>query len=636
MALTSNIPAPGLLTDADYRLMVDAVTDYAIFHLDPDGIVLSWNAGAKKLKGYEAPEVIGRHFSVFYPQELLDRGWPAHELQVAREVGRFEDEGWRLRKDGTRFWANIIITRLTGPDGTLRGFSKITRDLSERRRQDELLRLSEERFRLMVEGVQDYAIYMLDPSGHIVSWNAGAQKTKGYTATEIIGQHFSVFYPEEVAASGWPAEELRLALRDGRLEDEGWRVRKDGSRFWASVVITALHDASGRHRGFAKITRDLTDKKRTSLLEDEGRRITTFLAMLGHELRNPLAPISNALALMERETLESKPLRTARDIIGRQVRQMTRLVDDLLDIGRITSGKIHLESRLLRLGDAIAAAVEASGPAAQAKSQHLEVVADPGLWISGDQARIVQVICNLLNNAVKFTPPGSRIRLTLRRDGDTAELAIKDNGPGISATDLPRVFDLFAQGEQDTSRSLGGLGLGLSLVQQLVKLHAGEVAAYSTGIPGEGAEFVVRLPAVATPADGPQTAPDGTPQKSILVVDDSRDSADTMALLLDAMGYATDVAYDGPSAVEAARKKRFGVLLLDIGLPGLSGIEVARKITAEIPSPPEFIAITGYGQEADRQTSLDNGFFAHVTKPVDVTRLGELLERALERFAQRR
>jgi len=321
--------------DSDYRLIIDDVSDYAIFLLDPGGFIRTWNGGAKRIKGYERDEVVGRHFSIFYPEELIAKNWPDTELATARETGRFEDEGWRLRKDGTRFWANIVITRLTDADGKFLGFSKITRDLSDRRRYEEKLRTSEERFRLLVEGVHDYAIFMLDPSGHIVSWNAGAQRIKGYAATEILGKHFSIFYPDEVVNSGWPAEELRRAMRDGHFEDEGWRIRKDGSRFWGNVTITALHDETGRHRGFAKVTRDLTDKRRISSLEDEGKRVTNFLAMLGHELRNPLAPISNALSILEMAGVESEQARMAQAVIGRQLKQIVRLVDDLLDVGRI-------------------------------------------------------------------------------------------------------------------------------------------------------------------------------------------------------------------------------------------------------------------------------------------------------------
>jgi PAS domain S-box-containing protein len=459
------------LTDADFRLMVDTVTDYAIILLDPGGIVVSWNEGARKLNGYEASEVLGRHFSLFYPSELAEQNRPERELETARKDGRLEEEGWRLRNDGTRFWASVVITRMSGANAEIRGFSMITRDRSEHRRQDEMLRLSEERFRLLVEGVKDYAIFMLDPGGHIVSWNLGAQKNKGYEASEIIGQHFSKFYPAEVAASGWPEQELRNALRDGRFEDEGWRIRKDGSRFWASVVITALHDATGRHRGFAKVTRDLTERRRVTALEDEGRRVTNFLAMLGHELRNPLAPISNALELLKREKTESAVVVHSRDIIGRQLRQMTRLVDDLLDVGRITSGKIHLENKPVRLRAAIDEAIEAVRPLIDGKSQSLHLdTQDADPWITGDSARVIQIVSNLIHNAAKFSDNGGSIHVLLSQTATDADISVRDDGPGIPPRDLQRIFDLFVQGEQNVARTQGGLGLGLSLVQQLTTL----------------------------------------------------------------------------------------------------------------------------------------------------------------------
>ncbi|SEB20273.1 PAS domain S-box protein [Variovorax sp. YR216] len=615
--------------DTDFRLMVEAVTDYAIFLLDPDGFIQTWNEGARILKGYERDEVLGRHFSIFYPPELLARKWPEHELEQALATGRFEDEGWRLRKDGTRFWASIVITRVMDERGALRGFSKITRDLSERRRQEELLRSSEERFRLLVEGVKDYAIFMLDPSGHIVSWNLGAQKNKGYEASEIIGKHFSVFYPPEVAARGWPEQELRLALRDGRMEDEGWRVRKDGSRFWASVVITALYDASGRHRGFAKVTRDLSERRRVSSLEDEGRRVATFLAMLGHELRNPLAPISNAMALLARGSSDTRIVEKVRDTVVRQLRQLTRLVDDLLDVSRITSGKIHLEAKPVRLRDAANQAVESVQPMFSARSQtlHLEAGADP--WVIGDLARIVQIISNLLNNAAKFTPSGGHIGLRLAINGALAEITVSDDGPGIPIPDLKRVFDLFAQGQQDVARSQGGLGLGLSLVQQLVTLQGGMVSAFSSGRKGEGAEFLVQFPVTPAPATAIEGHQDDTRGRRILVVDDNRDSAETMQLLLEALGYEASVAYDGVAGLDAIKTQAPDVVLLDIGLPGLSGIEVAKRVRTEVHQQPTLIAVTGYGQESDRETSYDAGFFAHLTKPVALDQLQSLLDRVL-------
>lgn len=610
------------LVDADYRLLVETVTDYAIFLLDTEGMVVSWNKGAERLKGYTHDEVVGRHFSMFYPQDLLDRAWPDHELSVAREVGRFEDEGWRVRKDGSSFWANVIITRLTGPDGEVRGFSKITRDLTERRHQEELLRLSEERFRLLVEGVQDYAIFMLDPKGHVMSWNAGAEKNKGYSANEILGQHFSVFYPPEVVASNWPATELKFALERGQFTDEGWRLRKDGSRFWANVVITALHDDHGHHRGFAKVTRDLTESRRVLTLEDEGRQMTTFLAMLGHELRNPLAPIHNAATLLERETTGSAVLQRTSGIISRQVKQLNRLVDDLLDVSRITSGKIALEMKPVRVLDIISDAVEASRPLIENGSHHL--VTDTGAfdpWIAGDRARLVQVLCNLLNNAAKFTPTGGRIQIRLSESAGAVDIAVSDNGPGIPKHQQKQVFNLFVQGEQDIARTHGGLGLGLSLVQQLITMHNGDISIFSRGVAGEGSEFLIRLPTIADPehsGDG-KHAPAGVRGNGhILVVDDNRDAAETMLLVLDSLGYTATAVYDGLTAVSTIRDNRPQVVLLDIGLPGISGIEVAKRVRAEISDPPVLIALTGYGQASDREACLAAGFYEHMAKPVDL------------------
>jgi PAS domain S-box-containing protein len=615
-----------------YQLMVEAVTDYAIFLLDPQGCIVTWNAGARLMKGYRAEEIIGRHISVFYSKEQVESGWPDYELRTAREQGRFEDEGWRVRKDGTRFWANIILTRLVDDTGTFIGFSKITRDLTERRRHEELLRHSEERFRLLVENVVDYAIFMLDPTGHVVSWNIGAQLNKGYSADEIIGRHFSVFYPEEVAASGWPERELEIALRDGRMEDEGWRVRKDGSRFWASVVITALHDAAGVHRGFAKVTRDLTQKRKVTELEEEGRRITNFLAMLGHELRNPLAPMANALAVLGMENPSAEQLRTLHDIIGRQVRQMSRLIDDLLDVSRIVSGKVQLKMEPLALRDAATQAVESVAPLMQQKSHTLRLDLAADIWVAGDQARLVQIMTNLLTNAAKFTPPGGQIVLRISRNGPHAEICVSDNGAGIAPEVLPNLFKLFFQGDQDISRAHGGLGLGLSLVRELVTMHGGEISVFSAPQLRPGSEFVIQLPAIATPdlAPAPETAPaDGRGQR-ILVVDDNRDAANTMGLLLEVLGYTAEMIYEGDAVLPAMRVQRPDLVLLDIGLPGASGLEVARQIVAELDDPPPLIAVTGYGQGNDRAASLEAGFYAHLTKPVTLSDLTALFGKLLK------
>lgn len=493
-----------LVPDSDFRLLVEEVGDYAIFLLDPDGLVRSWNRGARELKGYDEGEVVGRHFSLFYPEHKRAERWPEKELEFARRDGRFEDEGWRIRKDGSRFWANVVITALSDGHGRHRGFAKVMRDLTQRRRHEDLLRQSEERFRLMVEGVRDYAIFMLDPDGRIASWNLGAQLNKGWIAEEIIGQHFSVFYPQEKRDAKWPEHELECALRDGRFEDAGWRVRKDGSRFWANVVITALFDGHGRHRGFAKVTRDMTDSRRIDTLEAEQQQLTQFLAVLGHELRNPLAPIANAVQLLRMEETDNPRLASARDILVRQVSQLRRLVDDLLDVGRIASGRVHMERLPVRLQAVVEQALEASAPHVQAGRHELVLdLADTPLWVRGDHARLVQVASNLLHNAAKFTPPGGRIEVRLSRQGDRAELGVRDNGPGIAPRHLDYVFRLFAQAEPDSSKRLhDGMGVGLGLVHRLVTDHGGDVSAFSTGVAGEGAEFIVSLPLVDAPAGG--------------------------------------------------------------------------------------------------------------------------------------
>jgi PAS domain S-box-containing protein len=257
----------------DFRLLVEGVTDYAIFLLGPDGRIKTWNAGAERLKGYAASEIIGKHFSIFYPPEAVQSGWPQYELEKAISDGRFEDQGWRVRKDGSRFWANVVITALHDHEGKLYGFGKVTRDFTERKRAEEELLRSEEKFRLLVEAVQDYAIFMLDTEGRVSSWNGGAERLKGYKAFEILGNHFSVFYPEEDIRANKPQRELKIAVEQGRVEDEGWRVRKDGSRFWANVVITALRNGAGELIGFAKVTRDFTERRITqqALQESEKR-----------------------------------------------------------------------------------------------------------------------------------------------------------------------------------------------------------------------------------------------------------------------------------------------------------------------------------------------------------------------------
>src|SRR5690606_35207649 len=393
-----------------YRLMVESVRDYAIFMLDPRGIVMSWNEGAAAITGYTPDEIIGSHFSRFYPKEAIERGWPAHELSRAAADGRIEDENWRVRKDGSLFWANVVITAMRAPDGTLLGFSKITRDLTDKRRAEQALARSEERFRLLVEGVRDYAIFMLDRNGFVTSWNAGAERISGWTSTQILGKHFSHFYSSEDIALHKPWKQIAEARESGRVTDEGWRARNDGSLFWAGSVMTALHDDEGRPYGFAHVMQDLTTRRHAEALADRAQRTHEFVAMLAHELRNPLAPIRNAVELMGRKGLGDPVLESMRQTIDRQSALLTRIIDEFLDVNRIARGKFAINKEQVDLGAVLARAIETARPLIDAQGQHLEVDAPAHeLWLKGDSLRLTQVIVNLLNNAAKFTPRGGRI-----------------------------------------------------------------------------------------------------------------------------------------------------------------------------------------------------------------------------------
>jgi PAS domain S-box-containing protein len=484
-------------------------------------------------------------------------------------------------------------------------------------------REDEERFKLLVESVRDYGIFMLDPEGRVASWNIGAERIKGWRADEIIGRHFSVFYPHEAADAGWPAHELAVARRDGRFEDAGWRVRKDGSRFWANVVITAVHDREGVLRGFAKVTRDMTESKRVEELEAGERTIHEFLAMLGHELRNPLAPICNAVAILRSGRPDEASEGHAVSVIERQVEYLTRLVDDLLDVSRITSGKISLRKEPIDLLAAVLPAIEACRTMFERNQQVFELRHEgQPLPINADQTRITQVVLNLLGNASKYTPPGGRIVLILEQAENRAVIRVADNGIGIPAGLLPRMFDLFVQGERALDRPEGGLGLGLTLVRRLVQLHGGTVSASSQGA-GRGSEFEVRLPLSAdaaphVPGDRPARAPAAAgATHRVLVVDDNADSAETMAVLVGIWGHTVRTAHDAAGALQAAAELAPDVVLLDIGLPGVSGYEVAVQMRA-LPGLESvvLIAITGYGQEEDRRRTREAGFSHHLTKPV--------------------
>jgi PAS domain S-box-containing protein len=616
-----------------FAQIVQDIQDYAIFMLDRGGHVMSWNAGAQHIKGYRPDEIIGRHFSTFYSAEDKASGKPERELVLVEQYGRIEDEGWRIRKDGTKFWANVVITALRGADGRLRGFAKVTRDLTARRAEEEKLRQSEERFRLMVESVKDYAIFMLDSDGNVATWNTGAMQIKGYRRDEILGRPISVFYSADDNAALKPQRELEIAAKFGRIEDEGWRVRKDGSMFWANVVITAVRDSSGRLLGFAKVTRDMSERKRLEELEVSSRRMSEFLATLAHELRNPLAPVRNAVSAMQLAPNTDPLLRQCRDVIDRQIGHLTRLVDDLLDIGRITTGKIELRTAALEMQEVVARSVEAARPFTDGRGQTIKVVmpASP-LVVRGDLTRLVQVLQNLLNNASKFSPNGTQISIHVGTERRAVVVRVKDQGRGIPEHALNSIFDLFMQEGHAQNPSDTGLGIGLTLCRSLVELHGGAIQAASAGR-GQGSTFTVRLPLAAgsgpdqddaLPSVGAGTDPTAL---RVLVVDDNRDSADSLAVLLEMKGHEARVAYDGESALATAKSYLPQLVLTDLAMPNVDGFGLLRELRSNpMLSLTRIVAMSGFGQSSDREQSLAAGFDAHLVKPLEMSVLNELLE----------
>jgi PAS domain S-box-containing protein len=511
------------------RLLVESTTDYAIFMLDPTGHVVSWNAGAERMNGYSAAEIIGQHFSVFYPPDALARDWPATELVIAAREGRLENEGWRVRKDGTQFWANVIITPLRSPDGVLLGFGKVSRDLTERRRSEQQLQESEERFRLIVESVIDYAIFMLDPQGHIVSWNAGAQRIKGYAADEIIGRHFSDFYPAEAVARGWPSYELQEAERVGRFEDEGWRVRKDGTMFWANVTITALRGPDGGLRGFAKVTRDMTERKanedRIRLLtrELQGRvaelgaanrelaQKTTenesFVYSVSHDLRSPLVNLqgfsqelslasdtlrqlllepdvpesvrARALSLLEGDFQESI------SFIRNAVQHLGNIIDGLLRLSRV--GRIEYNSEPVDVNAVVADIVAAMHSTVAASGARIEIDHLP--TAVGDRNAIGQIFANLIGNSINSLHPErpGLVRISATAD-DPPIFEVRDNGVGISPDYQAKLFQPFQHVHTGPTR---GEGMGLAIVRRIVERHGGRI--WFESVPDQGTVFFFTL-----------------------------------------------------------------------------------------------------------------------------------------------
>ncbi|HUF50751.1 MAG TPA: PAS domain-containing sensor histidine kinase [Longimicrobiales bacterium] len=495
-----------------HRLLVDSVRDYAIFALDSTGHILTWNAGARRSKGYAAEEIIGSHFSVFYPPEDVAAGKPERELREATRRGSIEDEGWRVRKDGSRFWANVVITALRDAAGELVGFAKVTRDVTERRRAEEDLRQSEERFRLLVTAVRDYAIFMLDPDGRVATWNEGAERIKGYTSQDIIGRHFSTFYPAAAIESQFPQYELKVAAEKGRFEDEGWRVRKDGSQFWANVVITALHDPAGRLFGFAKVTRDLTerreaeqraiaDARRLAEMDAANRAKLDFLGKVSHELRTPLNAIGGYSDLLTMGVPGSlnETQKQFIERIRKGQQHLLALVNDLLNFTRVEAGRLEYDIGPVPLRGVLDDLAALMLPQVEEKDVQFEIgVCPPNVTAWADAARVQQILLNLLSNAVKFTPAGGRVSVACSMTDDEVGITVLDTGPGIPADKQQAAFEPFVQLGRTLTTSHGGVGLGLSISRELARAMDGDLKLSSRV--GEGSAFTLVLPRAGTVA----------------------------------------------------------------------------------------------------------------------------------------
>ena len=656
------------VTANDLALLVDSVRDYAMLLLSPSGEIQSWNAGAQVITGYAPEEVVGRHFSLLYLNEDVLGKKPERELETALAEGRVEDEGWRKRKDGTHWWTNTIITALREPDGSLRGYAKVARDLTTRRQAEEALRQSEEVFRLLVASVKDYAIFLLDPTGHITTWNAGAQRIKGYAPEEIIGRHFSTFYPESDILDQKPERELEIAKQYGSVEDNGWRLRKDGTRFWANVVITAVHDEHGRLRGFAKVTRDMTERKRADEMqralfeqrearfhaEEERRRAEAsyrvaqeanrakdeFLMTLSHELRTPMTAILGWSRLLPTMPPNEPGFRDAVLAIARSAQLQARLIDDVLDVSRIVSGKLRLALETVELESVINGAIEAVKPSADARHIAILTSLAPNLATTiADPTRVQQVIWNLLSNAVKFTPKGGTIVVDARRTSSHVQISVRDNGEGIDAQFLPHIFEPFRQAENPSTRLHGGLGLGLSIVRYLTEAHGGTAAADSPGR-GMGTTFTITLPVGALKAEAPKQFTPVLQEPSapivngrlagvdVLLIDDDREARELVRAALRQAGANVTAVESAGSALAELNERRPDLIITDIAMPVMDGYALAREIRKRRElEKSKLVALSAF--PVSRQANHDAGFDEYLTKPIDPFELVDAVARVV-------
>jgi PAS domain S-box-containing protein len=589
-----------------FRLLVQSIVDYAIYMLDPKGFVTSWNAGAERIKGFQTEEIVGKHFSTFYTDEDRKAGLPQKVLDTARREGKFEGEGWRVRKDGERFWASVVVDRINDDKGNLIGFAKITRDMTRQREAQQALLETERGFRLLVQGVTDYAIFMLDPEGRVTNWNAGAQRIKGYAPDEIIGEHFSRFYTPEDFDAGVPHRALETARATGRYEAEGWRVRKDGTRFWASVVLDAIKDEDGKLIGFAKITRDMTEKRESQIRLEESREqlfraqkieaLGQLTGGLAHDFNNLLTAILGACDLALRNLGDEERLQRMLDGIRNSAQRGAGITKQLLAFARAQ----QLETKTVDVRSFLADVTTLVRPSVRSNIDLRTDVSDHVWNIEADPGALELAILNLAFNARDAMREGGTLKISATNEvlkgepeglhGEHVALRVSDTGEGMTREVIDRVFEPFF-----TTKAFGeGTGLGLSQVFGFAKQSGGAVKVESQ--PGKGSTFTLYLP-VSHGGLVPHGPAEGDSRGCVLIVEDDVLVSELAAGMLDEIGFESIVTHSAKEALERLSADRRPTLVFtDIVMPGgISGLELAHKIRARFPELPILLS-TGYSE----------------------------------------
>jgi len=619
-----------------FKLLVQSIVDYAIYMLDPKGFVTSWNAGAERIKGFQTEEIVGQHFSIFYTEEDREAGMPEKVLDTARREGKFAGEGWRLRKDGTRFWASVVVDRINDDKGKLIGFAKITRDMTEQREAQQALLDAERRFRILIEGVTDYAIFMLDPEGRVANWNPGAERIKGYKPDEIVGEHFSRFYTPEDFDAGVAKRALETARDTGRYESEGWRVRKDGTRFWASVVIDAIRDDEGKLIGFAKITRDMTEKREAQLRLDESREqlfrsqkmeaLGQLTGGLAHDFNNLLTAILGACELGLRNVNDPKKVGRMLEGVKGSAQRGAGLTRQLLAFARAQP----LQMKQIDLRQFFADVTMLLRPSLRSNIEVITEISDQ-LWpIDADAGALELAMLNLAFNARDAMKEGGSLKISAHNEvlsgepdglrGEHVVLRISDTGTGMSRDVMDRVFEPFF-----TTKGYGeGTGLGLSQVFGFMKQIGGAITVESE--PGKGSAFALYLPASHGNVIDDKH-PNGRGLGRVLIVEDDTLVAELAAGMLSELGFECTVTHSAKEALETlASGSKPKLIFTDIVMPGgISGIELARKVRDRFPELP-ILLTTGYSEQV-----AGNHGFPVLQKPYEMEHLASALGDVLKR-----